>query len=117
MVDRLQGIARVAGIKKLGPRGEPSDFWQAALAFDQGAGARLLPTEPNVLLRLPPTVVTAPMITTEIKAAMRPYSMAVAPDSSFRKFAKLFMCILSVLCGPAPYGRFVRRPLCRAELH
>src|SRR5258705_2394173 len=31
---------------------------------------------------------TAPMIASEIPAAIRPYSMAVAPDSSFRKRAK-----------------------------
>ena len=39
----------------------------------------------NLLLRLVPTAVTAPMMTTAIRAAIRPYSMAVAPDSSFMK--------------------------------
>ncbi len=43
---------------------------------------------PNLVLRLPPMPFTAPMIASEIPAAIRPYSMAVAPDSSFRKRAK-----------------------------
>ena len=33
-----------------------------------------------------PRVVTAEMMTTAIRAAMRPYSMAVAPDSSWTNF-------------------------------
>lgn len=36
----------------------------------------------NLPDRVVPTVVTAVMITTEMRPAMRPYSMAVAPDSS-----------------------------------
>ncbi len=44
----------------------------------------------NVVLRLVPTPWTAAMITTEIPAAIRPYSMAVAPDSSFTKRAIRF---------------------------
>src|SRR5258706_11197388 len=43
---------------------------------------------PNLVLRLPPMPLTAPMIASEIPAAIRPYSMAVAPDSSFRKRTK-----------------------------
>src|SRR6266404_3450855 len=43
---------------------------------------------PNLVLRLPPIPLTAAMIASEIPAAIRPYSMAVAPDSSFRKRAK-----------------------------
>jgi hypothetical protein len=31
------------------------------------------------------------MIATEMPAAMRPYSMAVAPDSSFRNFTRFFI--------------------------
>src|SRR5690349_8001431 len=54
-------------------------------------GAYLLPPPSwvemlvNALLSLPPMAFTAPMITTEMPAAMRPYSMAVAPLSSRRK--------------------------------
>src|SRR5258706_4827703 len=43
---------------------------------------------PNLVLRLPPMPLTAPMIASEIPAAISPYSMAVAPDSSFRKRTK-----------------------------
>ena len=39
-------------------------------------------TVPNFALRLDPTPWTAPMITTEMPAAIGPYSIAVAPDSS-----------------------------------
>jgi len=39
----------------------------------------------NVVVRLVPRVLTAAMIATEMPAAIRPYSMAVAPLSSFRK--------------------------------
>jgi hypothetical protein len=45
----------------------------------------------NVVVRLEPTVVTAVMITTEMSAAMRPYSIAVAPLSSRRNAKSLFM--------------------------
>jgi len=42
-----------------------------------------------------PTAVTAPMITTAIKAAIRPYSMAVAPDSSCAKHRSIFIAVSS----------------------
>jgi hypothetical protein len=38
----------------------------------------------NVVFSLLPTPLTAAMIATEIPAAIKPYSMAVAPDSFFR---------------------------------
>src|SRR5262249_25441917 len=38
----------------------------------------------NLPLRVEPIVFTVAMITTEMPAAIRPYSIAVAPDSSFR---------------------------------
>jgi hypothetical protein len=41
----------------------------------------------KIPVRLVPTALKAPMQATETKAAMRPYSMAVAPLSSFRNFA------------------------------
>ena len=41
----------------------------------------------KVVFRLAPTVPTTRMIATEIPAAMRPYSIAVAPDSSRKKRA------------------------------
>ena len=39
-------------------------------------------TVPNVALRFEPTVVRAVMITTAMSAAIKPYSIAVAPVSS-----------------------------------
>jgi hypothetical protein len=39
----------------------------------------------KVVVRLVPRVLTAAMIATEMPAAIRPYSIAVAPQSSFRK--------------------------------
>ncbi len=48
---------------------------------------RLDETISKIPVRLPPTAVKAPMQATATKAAMRPYSMAVAPLSSFRNFA------------------------------
>src|SRR5215467_209522 len=44
-----------------------------------------LDTFENVFLSWPPRVFTVAMIATEMPAAMRPYSMAVAPLSSRRK--------------------------------
>src|SRR5204862_431643 len=46
----------------------------------------------NLVLKVVQVPLTATMITTEIPAAIRPYSMAVAPDSSFTKRAIRF-CI------------------------
>ena len=40
--------------------------------------------EVNLPLRVVPIVLTVAMITTEMPAAIKPYSIAVAPDSSFR---------------------------------
>lgn len=65
---------------------------------------RLPETDVKVPLREVPTNVAPPMIMTLMSAARRPYSMAVAPDSSLRKFTRFFIGILSVLCGPAPRG-------------
>ena len=48
----------------------------------QAAGASAVAMAVNFAVRFVPTVVTAVMITTAINPAMRPYSMAVTPDSS-----------------------------------
>jgi hypothetical protein len=45
----------------------------------------------KVALRDEPKVDTTVMIATEMPAAMRPYSIAVAPDSSAKKRLNLFM--------------------------
>jgi hypothetical protein len=42
-------------------------------------------TDPNVVLRFDPAPFTTEIIIVEIAAARRPYSTAVAPDSSLRK--------------------------------
>jgi hypothetical protein len=48
----------------------------------------------NVVFKLVPSVFTTAMMATEIPAAIRPYSMAVAPRSSFKKRRTRFMNIL-----------------------
>ena len=56
-------------------------------------------TLPNSVLRLVPTPLTAVMIAIAIPAAIRPYSIAVAPDSSDKNFKKKrFTPILQILC-------------------
>jgi hypothetical protein len=45
-------------------------------------------TEVNLAFRLEPRPLTTAMIASEMPAAIRPYSMAVAPDSSLKKRAK-----------------------------
>lgn len=56
----------------------------------------------NVACRLVPSAVAPEIITTEISDAIRPYSIAVAPDSFLTKRAKSFMLVLlkiHVLCN------------------
>jgi len=45
----------------------------------------------NLVLRLVPIELTVAMITTEIPAAINPYSIAVAPDSSLRNAKTRYM--------------------------
>src|SRR4051812_13114648 len=52
----------------------------------------------KVVFNFEPRPCTTAMIATEMPAAMRPYSMAVAPDSSFINLARYFM--FSSLGGP-----------------
>ena len=52
----------------------------------------------KVALSLVPRPCTTAMIATEMPAAIRPYSMAVAPDSSFTKRLTRFFIAYSV--GP-----------------
>src|ERR1700730_9435979 len=73
----------------------------------QGAGASAAPMAVNFAVRFVPTVVTAVMITTAINPAMRPYSMAVTPDSSRTKrkrrvFMVLILDLLHVLSLTKP---------------
>src|SRR3569832_316782 len=57
----------------------------AALAYFSEALIEL-----NLPFRVVPRPFTAAMIASEMPAAIRPYSMAVAPDSSFMKRARRF---------------------------
>jgi hypothetical protein len=58
-------------------------------ASGYGAGASFVSIEVNVVLSLSPMPLTAAMITSEMPAAIRPYSMAVAPDSSAKNFLRM----------------------------
>jgi hypothetical protein len=49
----------------------------------------------KVVFNLVPRPFTTAMIATEMPAAMRPYSMAVAPESSFKKRDKMLFIALS----------------------
>jgi hypothetical protein len=59
--------------------------------------------DPNVVLRLVPTPFTAAMRATAMPDAMRPYSMAVAPDSSLRKAANFRRIIQTQMGARAIY--------------
>lgn len=52
----------------------------------------------KVLARFVPTLLTAVMIATEISAAIRPYSIAVAPESSLKKWPKNLFTFASYWC-------------------
>lgn len=43
----------------------------------------------NVVDKFVPTEVTAVIITTAMRAAIKPYSMAVTPESFFKKFFRI----------------------------
>src|SRR5438270_11075204 len=53
----------------------------------------------NLASRLVPMRVSAAMSTAAIRAAIRPYSMAVAPDSSFRKRVTNLDILVSLLAS------------------
>jgi hypothetical protein len=52
----------------------------------------------NLSLSVPPKVFTIAIIASEIPAAIKPYSMAVAPDSSDKNFKILHFKLASWLC-------------------
>jgi hypothetical protein len=58
-------------------------------ASGYGAGASFVSIKPNEVLSLVPMPLTAAMITSEMPAAIRPYSMAVAPDSSAKNLLRI----------------------------
>jgi hypothetical protein len=93
----------------LGLRGEATCCWRPI--GSRVAGCKIEPTgrryftavetDPNVVLRLVPTPFTTAIIATAMPDAMRPYSMAVAPDSSLRKavnFRRITQALRCVEC-------------------
>src|SRR6478735_7132114 len=62
----------------------------------------------NVVFNEEPSAVAPPMRATEMRAAIRPYSIAVAPDSSFMKRAKILDMELSYhnCCSALPDNCF-----------
>src|SRR5262249_23311438 len=73
---RLAKRARRRNLSAPGPfcPGSPANY-----------GLRPFETPVKVVLRLPPTAVPTVMIATAMPAAIKPYSMAVAPDTSEAK--------------------------------
>src|ERR1700691_2793995 len=97
-VNRRKPYAGPEGAGKPGPKQKPpvrrpGVFHFNAISAD--ADYRLVATLLKVVFRLVPRVVTALMMTTATRAAIRPYSMAVTPDSSRKSFARVFMVDVS----------------------
>jgi hypothetical protein len=79
----------------------------AGLTRDGADGFQLLApesallTEVKVVLSCVPTAVMGAMITTEMSAAMSPYSMAVAPPSSAKNFENIDFMVRGIpVCVP-----------------
>ena len=68
------------------PAGSPGRSVVTAAGAAPASAVVELGVRPSVKMSLsvPPSVATAPMMTTAMSAASRPYSIAVAPDSSFQ---------------------------------
>src|SRR5215203_858209 len=77
-------------------------------AQSSGYGASELETLVNVVFKVVPRLFTTVMIAIEMPAAMRPYSIAVAPDSSCKNRAMCNMFFSSLWfadiyeCAPTP---------------
>jgi hypothetical protein len=74
------------------PRSEDRGFLISAFllsALSAGADYKLVATLLKVVFRLVPRVVMALMMTTATRAAIKPYSMAVTPDSSRKRFTRV----------------------------
>jgi hypothetical protein len=102
---------KTAGPERVG-RGRPSHQAIGAPVSGQSALATLL----NVLVRWVPTDVTAVMMATAMRAAIKPYSMAVAPDSSEKSFVmNLRMVHDSLGEGVKSCAVFPKRALIRTD--
>jgi hypothetical protein len=73
------------------------------------APERALLTEVKVALSCVPTAVMVAMITTEMSAAISPYSMAVAPPSSERNLKYIDFMARSFPCSLSPRSPFLDR--------
>jgi hypothetical protein len=58
----------------------------------------------NLALSVLPTVLTAAMIATEMPAAIKPYSMAVAPELSIRKRSTSLLIAKLRCCSKQPFA-------------
>src|SRR4051812_18938031 len=77
----------------------------------EGSYLRLFDTLLNVEFSLLPTLVIAPMAATAIRAAIRPYSMAVAPFSFLMSFRNLIMVHTPCHARSKRHRlQFIRRP-------
>jgi hypothetical protein len=65
--------------------------------------------EVNLVFRLLPTPLTAVMIAIAIPAAINPYSIAVAPDSSARKFLNTRSIAVTSSLRTGIYRRITRK--------
>ncbi len=80
----------------------------ARLYYSQEAASpRQSDTDVNVVSSCVPIAETVPMIATEISAAIRPYSIAVAPSSFLNSFLSSFMinilfCLIDQIYGSLP---------------
>ena len=81
----------VFGMKK-GPSAKPGPESRKTAAGYPPLAAALIEFEmvPNIVCNVLPMVVKAPIAATDTSAAIRPYSMAVAPDSSLQKALNSF---------------------------
>src|SRR3982750_1823858 len=81
-----QNLARKAWHKRKEPCPGQGSFY----SWSVQPYLRLDEIEVNLAFNVVPRLLTTVMIASAMPAAVRPYSMAVAPDSSFAKFATRF---------------------------
>jgi hypothetical protein len=71
----------------------PGDAWSFPLRKGSAQGRYFseLLMSVNLVFRLVPRPLTTAMIASEMPAAISPYSMAVAPDSSAKNFLRMLL--------------------------
>jgi hypothetical protein len=90
--DDWKCLGKRQAISNLGPRLEPFD-WTSADHLPAVASCEEMLVK--VLFNREPSVLTTTIIATEMPAAMSPYSIAVAADSSLPKSFKEFVTVCS----------------------